>query len=275
MLRALAAPLLALSAATSLFTAIPAPTLPSVDRRVAALAVRAFPWLGLLLGLGAGLIAAAILAAGAGSWLAGAAFLGLLALATGGFHLDGVADVADGLGSRKPPVEALVIMRRSDIGPMGVIALVFVLLLGVGALTSLTATLTITGDVWRWAVLVAVGPAVGRFAVVLATTARVPCARPGGFGSLVEGVSGRLAVLVNGVLLTLIVAAAGWWSGGWPLAVAAVVALAAAVTWALGWLRHLVRRLGGVTGDCFGSLVETTQLAYWLVLALGAAIVTG
>src|SRR4029077_20144908 len=47
--------------------------------------------------------------------------VGSLALLTRGLHLDGLADLADGLASGKPAPAALDIMRRSDIGPPGVV----------------------------------------------------------------------------------------------------------------------------------------------------------
>ena len=53
---------------------------------------------------------------------------------TRGLHLDGLADTADGLGSGKPAEDALRIMKQSDIGPFGVITLLFVLLAQVAAL---------------------------------------------------------------------------------------------------------------------------------------------
>ena len=54
-----------------------------------------------------------------------------------GLHLDGLADTADGLGSGKPAEDALRIMKQSDIGPFGVITLLFVLLAQVAALCEL------------------------------------------------------------------------------------------------------------------------------------------
>ena len=115
----------ALLAAVGLFTVIPVRPF-DVDRRAASRAMAALPVLGLLLGLAAGAVAGLL------GWLTspllGAVVgLALLAWLTGALHLDGVADTADGLGSRKPADEALAIMRRSDIGPMGVVVLVFVL----------------------------------------------------------------------------------------------------------------------------------------------------
>ena len=60
---------------------------------------------------------------------------------TRGLHLDGLADTADGLGSGKPAEDALRIMKQSDIGPFGVITLVFALLAQVAALAELYARL--------------------------------------------------------------------------------------------------------------------------------------
>src|SRR5262249_56950232 len=85
----------------------------------AARASLGLPAVGLLLSVPA---AAVLLAAEAGGHsgprrlLAAALAIGVLALLTGGLHLDGLADTADGLGSRRLRDEALAIMRRSDIG---------------------------------------------------------------------------------------------------------------------------------------------------------------
>lgn len=267
-------PLVGITAAFALFSIIPAPVIPGIDRRVAARAIRAFPWMGALLGVVAGLIAGGVLAAGAGPWLAGVLALGWLAAATGGFHLDGVADTADGLGSRKPAPAALAIMKQSDIGPMGVISLVMVLLIDLGSLTSLTATSAAlgAGSWWRVGLLILVGPVVGRASILLATLPGVPCARPGGFGSLVAGVTTPRAAAVDLAAVGVLSAGLGWLVASWVGALLVLVACALALGWAQGWTRHLVRRLGGMTGDCFGSLNETTQAVAWGLMAIGAAL---
>ncbi|HCE60933.1 MAG TPA: adenosylcobinamide-GDP ribazoletransferase, partial [Janibacter terrae] len=59
--------------------------------------------------------------------------LGVLAHGSRGMHLDGLADTVDGLGAGWDRERALEIMRRGDVGPMGAVALVVVLLVQAGA----------------------------------------------------------------------------------------------------------------------------------------------
>lgn len=267
------APVEGVAAALSMFTTLPSPTFPAITRRTAHRAVVALPWVGLVLGLLSAAFSGVLLMIGAPPLLAAATLLGLLAWWTGGLHLDGVADVADGLGSRAPATRALQIMKRSDIGPMGVISLVFVLLLGISALSGLVPDSPGLAGWLHWVLPVALGPAWGRFTILLATTERSPSARPDGFGSLVTGAGTTGTIIATGSVLALITVGTGSLFGaGGMLVLAAASALA--VGWALLWLRHLVRRFGGVTGDCFGSLIETAQLAYWLCLTIGLPLVS-
>src|SRR3982075_4623765 len=97
-------------------------------RRAAAAAMTWAPVVGLLLGAAA----AAVLELAArwgrtGPLLAAVLAVAALALLTRGLHLDGLADLADGLGSRRPAGQALASMKRSDIGPFGVVTLVLTL----------------------------------------------------------------------------------------------------------------------------------------------------
>ncbi len=255
-----------LRSAVAMFTALPVPRSwhgdPAAPRAAAAL-----PWLplvGAVLGALAGLPAAALLTrAHHAALLAGVLGVAALAVLTRGLHLDGLADTADGLGSRAPARRALEIMRRSDIGPFGVVTLVVVLLVDVTALAELAQ-----GGTWHASAVLAVAAATGRLAVVHAAGARVPAARGDGFGALVAGQVTR-AAMVGLTLLVLaggagLARAAGASPIGWPIA-QAVALLAAA-----GWRRHTTRRLGGTTGDVFGALVElgTAATLLGLVLAL-------
>ena len=263
--------------ALSLFTVIPAGVGGDLDEGAAARAVFWLPVLGAGLGL-AGSAVLVFVAAGQLSpqrqFLGAALAVALLAVATGGLHLDGLADTADGLGSRRPADQALEIMRRSDAGPLGVATVLLVLLVQVSALASLSRGWTgsgWTGSGWAgggWAgasglVLAAV---TSRVAVVLATGS--PSARPSGFGALVAGRTSAAGRVASAVILLGAVVAAGLALGGVAAAArgaaAAVAGLAVAAL--LRWAAR--RRLGGMTGDVFGAIIELSTATVLLVLVL-------
>ncbi|HEX4253750.1 MAG TPA: adenosylcobinamide-GDP ribazoletransferase, partial [Streptosporangiaceae bacterium] len=149
------------------------------SRVAAAEAMLWAPLVGLLLGV----IAAAVLYVfgqllHTGSLVASVLAVGTLAVLTRGLHLDGLADLADGLGSRRPADGALAVMRRSDIGPFGVVTLVLVLLIQVAGLTQADSS-------GRGVPAVIVAAVTGRLAITWACRRGVPPARPDGLGALV------------------------------------------------------------------------------------------
>ncbi|MFD1938006.1 adenosylcobinamide-GDP ribazoletransferase [Nonomuraea mangrovi] len=224
-----------------------------VDREVAGRAMVLAPLAGLVLGA-----VSCLPLALPGSELLGAALaLGLLALLTRGLHLDGLADLADGLGSGRPAAQALDVMKKSDIGPFGVVTLVFTLIVQCAALAE-------AGPVALVAACVT-----GRLALTWACTPGVPSARPGGLGAMVAGTVRRGAALVATlVVLSAAVlagaAGAGPAGGGFVLPLAVLAGLGVAT----GLLAHAVRRLGGVTGDVLGALVETAATTVLVVCAV-------
>lgn len=248
--------------ALSLFTAIPAGIGGNLEEGAAARAVFWLPAIGAGLGLAGG-GAMVFVAAGElspGRQLLGAALaVALLALATGGLHLDGLADTADGLGSRRPADQALEIMRRSDAGPLGVATLVLVLLIQVCALASLPRG-------WPGAAGLVLAAVTSRVAVVLATGS--PSARPSGFGALVAGRTSAAGRAVSVAVLLAAVVAAGLALGGVAAAARGVLATLAGLAVAALLRRAAVRRLGGMTGDVFGAVVELSTATVLLVLVL-------
>ncbi|CAM5688924.1 Adenosylcobinamide-GDP ribazoletransferase [Streptomyces rimosus subsp. rimosus] len=91
-----------------------------------------------MIGLAAAALGTLLTLLGSGPLLAAVATAAVPAALTRGLHLDGLADTADGLGSGKPADDALRIMKQSDIGPFGVITLLFTLLAQVAALSHLS-----------------------------------------------------------------------------------------------------------------------------------------
>ncbi|MFJ8642486.1 adenosylcobinamide-GDP ribazoletransferase [Streptomyces sp. NPDC093610] len=234
------------------------------DRATARAGMLCAPLAGLAVGLLAAVPGVLLLWGGAGSLVAAVASAALPAALTRGLHLDGLADTADGLGSAKPAEDALRIMKQSDIGPFGVITLLFVLLAQVAALFELY------GRGWADGALGTVAAAViARLALTLASRRGVPPARPEGLGAAVAGTVPPLgAAAVAGAVLVC-GAAAGALVGGYGGALQHALAALAGLGAAQVMLRHCVRRFGGVTGDVFGALEETAATVALLALSLG------
>jgi len=256
--------LVPLRTALGLFTILPVRAAPEIGGDDAARAVLWLPVVGLLLAVPAAAVLLAVEAGGHSGprrLLAAALAIAVLALLTGGLHLDGLADTADGLGSRRPRDEALAIMRRSDIGPFGVAALLFTCVLQITALATVNPG-------WPAAAVLASAAVTGRVAVVLATGPGTPAARPDGFGALVAGATtARARIAASGTLLVAVgvMAAAAW---GWYPALRGVVAVLAGLL-AGDLLRRLARRrLGGMTGDIFGAQIELATATVLVAVAL-------
>lgn len=200
-----------------------------------------YPLVGLLIGLL--LAACASLLDGLSNPLSAALLLTLWVAASGGLHLDGLADSADawlgGLGDRE---RTLTIMRDPRSGPLAIVVLVLLLLLKFAALENLLSQ--------RAAMLLIAAPLLGRTALV-ALFLTTPYVRPGGLGSLLAQHLSRGASL--GVILLVAILLIVWLG-----ATGLILCLAASVAFLL--LRRLMmRRLGGTTGDTAGALLEITE----------------
>lgn len=232
------------------------------DRAAARAGMLAAPLVGVVIGLAAATCGGLLVALGAGPPLAGVGAVAVPAVLTRGLHLDGLADTADGLGSGKPAEDALQIMKQSDIGPFGVVTLVFVLL---GQAASAAACY---GHGWVYggtAVLIATVSA--RTALVAACRRGVPAARPDGLGAAVAGAVPPWPAAGCTALCAVAAAAGGLGFGGQtPVRCGAAVLVGAVAGEAL--LRHCRARLGGVTGDVLGAVTETAGTAALVVLAL-------
>lgn len=220
-----------------------------VDRATAGTAMAVAP----LIGAALGAVLGTVLLASVPRLLAGVLVVALAALLTRGLHLDGLADTVDALGSYRSREAALDVMRRPDIGPFGVVALVVTLLAQASALSAVPSPV----------VAVAVAMATGRLAAVWACRRGVPAARPDGLGALVAGTVGAPTLALNtaAVALLAVVAVPGRpWQG--PVTVVAALAVALLLT------HHGVRRFGGVTGDLLGALVEIASTITLIGLAI-------
>ncbi|MEE1825510.1 adenosylcobinamide-GDP ribazoletransferase [Streptomyces sp. BE20] len=230
------------------------------DRAAGGRAMLAAPLVGLVLGTTAA-GAGALVAWRAGGPLGAVAAVGVLAALTRGLHLDGLADVADGLGSGRPAEDALRIMKQSDIGPFGVLTLVLVLLAQVAALAGQFAVSPLRGALAVLAAAVA-----ARCALTWGCLRSVPAARPGGLGAMVASTVTPAAATLSTAAAALLTATAGAVDGWSSLRLPLAVVAGAGCAWIL--LRRCVRRFGGITGDVLGAMAETAATGALLVLAL-------
>lgn len=209
-----------------------------------------FPVVGLLLGSLAALLAwAAFLAAP--PMVASVAVIVLLLAFSGGLHLDGLSDTADGLLSSRPRARILEIMKDSHIGSMGAMVIVCVLLTKFASLASLRQEYF-----WRAAFLM---PLAGRCTLVV-HMALLPYVRPGGLGSVFRTKRPRLAA-IEAVVILLVACWAVLGIGGWIVA-------AICIAMAIGLAAYYRYRLGGATGDTLGAACEIVEIVPALTLAL-------
>ncbi len=202
-----------------------------------------FPLVGLVLG---GILYASqsLLVPVVGPRLAALTGVLLLAALSGGLHLDGLADTADGLFCAKSRDERLAILRDPRTGAFGTVSLVFVILAKWEGMASVAPG----SRAEAWFLL----PIAGRCAQIVACGA-LPPARADGLGAPVIAQSGLAQVLYGTAALGLAALAAG--KPGF--AGAATALLGAAV---LGGV--CVRRLGGATGDVLGATNEVAEALF-------------
>lgn len=221
--------------------------------RGAAPGMAASSWAWPLVGAAVGAIAT--LVAGLSLWLglppAMAAILALTAsaLATGGMHEDGLADLADGFGGGGDRARKLEIMRDSRIGAYGVIALVLALGFRGFGIAALAESGSVTAAL--------IGIAAASRAVLPAALILMPPARADGLGRSAAGAEPRPALIAAGIGFACLLPM----GFGTALAAALVIALAATAVAALA-----MRQIGGQTGDVMGAMQQLAECAGWAVL---------
>ena len=209
-----------------------------------------FPLVGLLLGALCGSVLV-VVQHWCGVPLAALFAVLTLALLTGGFHLDGLADTCDGVFSARQRERMLEIMRDSRLGTHGGLALVFVLVAKILTLSELQLR-----DTSLIAALAA-ACAVGRGCAVLLMFGH-RYARQAGLGNLFIGKVSRKDTLITLIITALAVAGLLGAKGVFALLVTMLV------IFLLGAV--LKRTLGGQTGDTLGAAIELGELIFLLAL---------
>ena len=235
--------------ALSFLTIFRLPVSGEISPRDSGRCYAAFPVVGLLIGLMTSLMVLALQAVMPALLLAAWA-CAFMTLMTRGFHLDGLADLADGLGGGYTAARRLEIMKDSATGAFGSLALVLAILLKASAIYSLIVAKS-------WPAL-AIVPVLSRFAIVLSAY-KSSCARTGGLAkSTIECITRGtvLAAALSSAVFTLLLV---------PKFAPALLGTAVTSAFLMKWLAH--RWLGGVTGDVLGSVNELTEVLLFTLSA--------
>ena len=233
-----------------------------------------FPLVGLFLGLvflGSTLLFRNFLPVGV------TAFLLVLmdAYLTGGLHLDGLADSFDGLFSGREGDALLSVMRDSRLGAFGSLALWFLL---TGKWLLLTQLMS-----QGWVLVTLLFPWVGRFVMLQIMGAYPYPPNTSGFGKLFQDMRGRHLGMLISLLLGLSASLffvqgvfrgpaelsgfpqlLGMWF--WPGSLVVMLGMTGLVVHC--FVRTMVKKLGGATGDVYGASCEISQVVFLFLCVL-------
>lgn len=238
-----------LNFAFSFLTVFPVPTTETLEREELIKGVYCFPAIGAVLGILLYLFSIFLPNSFSTELVSFFVILGLACM-TGAFHLDGLADTADGFFSSRPKEQMLDIMRDSRIGAMGVLALIFVVLLKWIALNQL-----LTMNLWFVIFLM---PIAGRCFMIMPMVL-IPYIREQGLGSdlWLFARTKSLIVLPALYLVCLVI-------GGFSAAFSAILCTALVY----GFAKYCEYKIDGGTGDTVGACVELSEASFLVTLIM-------
>jgi adenosylcobinamide-GDP ribazoletransferase len=240
------------AAAIAFYTCLPVPQLASLPFETVS---RFAPVVGLLIGVILSGADSGLTAIGMPVLTRSAIGVALWIAITGGLHLDGAMDTADGLAVTDPE-RRLSVMADSRTGAFGAMTAAIVILLKTAALSDLQNPLT------RWLALPLVA-GWGRWAQQVAI-ARYPYLKPTGKGAFhqqaIRSIQDTIPCLVLLMGLSLLTMRQS-------LTLASLVAIGGFGISLLmpAWF---AAKLGGYTGDSYGAVVEWTEVLLLVVLTL-------
>ncbi|MGG0815340.1 adenosylcobinamide-GDP ribazoletransferase [Paenibacillus alvei] len=265
----------ALIAAMQFLTRIPIPKEVPFTNEVLKRSTLFFPIAGGVIGLfiwGAGAGLSLLLPTGP----AAAMTLALMLVVTGGLHMDGLMDTADGIFSSRSRERMLEIMKDSRVGAMGVIACVLMLLLK-------WSLLMILFDANAWHIWIVIPFIWSRAAMVWAMTNEPYARAESGLGSYFQGLTQKhvsasygcawvltaaaVAVMMLPIQVSPLMTMPAGIIPGWPWLLLIASPLLGIVS-AWGISRYLSKKLGGLTGDTYGALNECTEMVFLLLLVV-------
>ena len=238
-----------MATAFQFLTRIPMPSL-LFESDSLSRAVKFFPLVGLVVGAGVVLLQK-VLISHLSRPLVALLLLTYLVFITGCLHEDGLADTADALGGGWDRDQILLIMKDSRIGSYGATALVLSLL----ARYLLLALLPLE----HFAAYVISAHVLCRWTSLPLSYFLPPAREQDGQGARIAKLTSLPSLIFGSVFSITVAVFALRWSAIAPLLAATLAVILS------GWF--YMRKINGVTGDCFGATNQLTEIA---VLFCGA-----
>ncbi|MBJ26068.1 MAG: adenosylcobinamide-GDP ribazoletransferase [Alphaproteobacteria bacterium] len=214
-------------------------------------AVRAFPLVGIVIGLIAGIVFAICCGLGLPSLVSALITVAVSALLTGALHEDGLADTADGFGGGRSKAEKLKLMKDSRIGAYGVLTLLLI----VAAKVIIIADFDTVGET----ICALIAAAAVSRAAMPALMYWLPIARPNGL-SASFGKPNKQYVLIGIIISSIVAIILLSWTG--------IIAIIAAIGATFIVASISKRQIGGQTGDVLGATQQISELFFLLALAV-------
>lgn len=175
----------------------------------------------------------------------------IMILLTGGLHLDGVSDMVDGFFSSRDRERTLEIMADSRIGAFGVLSLILLIIFKLLVISNFTISKNV-----MYALVFSMGN--GRFNSLIAIAYK-KMIKPGGMGDMIHSSNNSKFVVIGMIFYIIILILVN------PIFLLPL--LGAFITQELVTFWSF-KKLGGVTGDIYGAVVELSE-AISLLLFLG------
>jgi adenosylcobinamide-GDP ribazoletransferase len=184
--------------------------------------------------------------------LTDAIIIGSLAYFTGALHLDGLIDTFDGLaGGHKSPERRLQIMKTPDVGAVGVVAGIVLLLLQFSALSSVPQS--------HIYIALLLMPVLSRWAMAYAVF-QYPYGRESGMGKELKSGSNNWVLPVASLSALIFAIIIGGWLGAITMAVVWLLTVALA--------SFFKTKFNGLTGDTYGAINEISEFGILLIVVL-------
>lgn len=174
---------------------------------------------------------------------------------TGGLHLDGLADTFDGIFSNRPKEKILHIMKDSRIGTNGAISLILLICCKIGLLLSLHE-----GYILEYLFIM---PVISRMNIAWTAGISSYARKEGMAGSIIRYTGPKEIIIASGIAVILSAVF---------LKLAAVFVIPALILFAVLFTRYIEKKIGGITGDTIGAVIELSEIVFLFILLIYEAV---